>query len=120
MRKDYIIKTIKSFDTENLPPEMEMYEQYLEDRDLSSISMYSTSRIPRLEPEKMRKLNFKRHVWKTGDKFHKLSFEYYSDQKFWWVISWFNRAPTEHHLSLGDTIYIPTPLGQVLKFFKGR
>lgn len=117
MRNQFIRRTTKSLTVDNLPAEMEMYEQYYDDRDLINVSMYNTARIPRLEPEKMRSFSFDRHTWKMGDKFYKISLEYYGDQKFWWVISWFNRAPTEHHLSLGDIIYIPKPLERVLNFF---
>lgn len=117
MRKQYLTRKSKTINTNNLSTEMEMYEQYYDDRDIVEFTMHETVKIPRLEPEKMRSFQFKRHTWKMGDKFHKLSFEYYGNQKFWWVISWFNRAPTEHHLTLGDIIYIPTPLERVLKFF---
>ena len=35
------------------------------------------------------------HIWKSGDKFYKLSNQYYGDTNMWWVIAWFNNTPTE-------------------------
>ena len=76
MRKQYLTRKSKTINTNNLSPEMEMYEQYYDDRDIVEFTMHETVKIPRLEPEKMRSFQFKRHTWKMGDKFHKLSFEY--------------------------------------------
>ena len=56
------------------------------------------------------------HIWKEGDRFFKLAHQYYGDSTMWWVIAWFNRTPTEAHVSLGDTIYIPRPLDLVLDY----
>jgi len=35
----------------------------------------------------------------------------------WWVIAWFNKLPTESHIKLGDVIYIPMPLNEILKIY---
>ena len=53
-------------------------------------------------------------VYKTGDKLYKISYSYYGDTKYWWVIAWFNRKPTDFHCKIGDTIYVPFPLKQAL------
>jgi len=37
----------------------------------------------------------------------------------WWVIAWYNQKPTEAHFNVGDVVYIPTPLANVLQYFKG-
>lgn len=47
------------------------------------------------------------HVWSYGDNLRKLSYKYYSDPKFWWVIGFVNKKPTDSHFSLGDEIMIP-------------
>jgi len=54
------------------------------------------------------------HFWSMGDRYYKLAQEYYGEPEYWWVIAWFNRKPTEHHVELGDLIKIPTPLRDVL------
>ena len=35
----------------------------------------------------------------------------------WWVIAWFNQAPTESHLVIGDTIEVPISIEQALSVF---
>jgi len=54
------------------------------------------------------------HLWTMGDKYYKLSQQYYGEAEYWWVIAWFNKKPTEHHVALGDIVKIPTPLNDVL------
>mgnify|MGYP001198828045 FL=1 len=54
------------------------------------------------------------YVWTVGDHYYKLAQRFYGDPRYWWVIAWFNKKPTESHVAVGDLIRIPTPLGQVL------
>jgi nucleoid-associated protein YgaU len=54
------------------------------------------------------------HIWKTGDRYYKLSNTYYGNPEYWWVIARYNFAPTEGHLKSGRLIIIPTPLNRVL------
>ena len=49
----------------------------------------------------------RKHVWSMGDRFFKLSYQYYDTYNLWWVIALFNGVPTEAHLNYGDVIYIP-------------
>ena len=55
--------------------------------------------------------------WTTGDRFYKFASQYYGDPNYWWIIAWFNKKPTEHHVKLGDVIKIPQPLSSVLSSF---
>ena len=54
------------------------------------------------------------HIWKLGDRYYKLANEHYGDPTMWWVLAWFNKAPTESHLEAGRKVYIPFPLEEVL------
>ena len=54
------------------------------------------------------------YIWKVGDRFHKLAEQHYGDPTLWWIIAWFNRTPTEHHLRLGDNLQIPLPLERII------
>ena len=56
------------------------------------------------------------HIWKLGDRYHKLASEYYADSELWWVIASYNKKPTEFHLKAGDIVYIPMPLETVLYY----
>tara|TARA_B100001123_G_scaffold298977_1_gene333486 strand:- start:9171 stop:9542 length:372 start_codon:yes stop_codon:yes gene_type:complete len=59
-------------------------------------------------------LSFTNYIWSQGDRFYKLSHEFYGDARYWWVIAWFNKKPTDHHVSVGDLIKVPTPLEEIL------
>lgn len=58
------------------------------------------------------------HIWKYGDRFYKLADQYYGDVRFWWVIAWYNGAPTEATLTNGNVIYIPLNLENALKVLR--
>ena len=67
--------------------------------------------------EDIAELNIISHRWKIGDKYFKLAHQYYGNSEMWWVIAWFNQAPTEAHLELGQVVYIPTPVQDVLSYY---
>ena len=68
--------------------------------------------------DEMRRFEIINRSWTLGDRFYKLASEYYGDPSYWWVIAWFNKRPTEHHVKLGDLIKIPQPLSSVLTSFE--
>ena len=53
-------------------------------------------------------------TWGLGQRFYKLAAKYYGDPQYWWVIAFFNKAPTEQHIEIGQIVEIPIPLGNVL------
>ena len=55
----------------------------------------------------------------NGGEDFKLAREYYGDPTLWWVIAHFNKMPTEGHVELGDMIYIPLPVGRVVRMLEG-
>jgi hypothetical protein len=95
----------------------ELYSEHFIARGVNFIEHFSTPRMNHPSPNQIKKLNLTYHVWSHGDKYYKLAHEYYNDSKMWWVIAWFNKLPTESHIKLGDTIYIPTPLNEILKIY---
>lgn len=54
------------------------------------------------------------YIWSVGSSYYKLADLHYGDPNYWWVIAWFNKKPTESHISLGDVIRVPKPIGEVL------
>ena len=82
----------------------------MDKRGTSKIEAYPTPKIRR--PGGKYKLTA--HIWEQGDKFWKLSSRYYGDPGYWHIIAHFNYKPTEAHVTLGETIYVPTPLDAVL------
>jgi nucleoid-associated protein YgaU len=88
----------------------EQYENEFKERNVKFIRQYFTPILRHLDPSQMVDISGISHTWKVGDRYYKLAHRYYGDSELWWVIAWFNKAPTESHLRLGDVILIPTPL----------
>lgn len=87
-----------------------LYEEIFKERNVRFIRQYFTPMMTHLDAEEMWNIDTISHLWSLGDRYYKLADKYYNNPALWWVIAWFNRAPTEAHLNIGDVILIPTPL----------
>ena len=96
---------------ENSAPE---YQKILEDRNVSFIVQYSSPKLKELRVEDLDGINIETHVWKSGDRYFKLADQYYGDPTYWWIIAYFNSAPLETDLSLGQNVLIPLPLDRIV------
>ena len=94
----------------------ETYEEILEKRGLNKINHFKTPKLRHLSSAQIRRLNRLTHVWTVGDRFYKLAHKHYGNSKYWWVIAWYNKRPTESHVQLGDLVFIPQPLEDVLRY----
>jgi len=94
-----------------------LYEKLFEDRNLSGIRHYGRADITYPEAKDLTRITKKRHIWKTGDRYYKLSVANYGTPQYWWVIALFNKKPTDASLKTGDLIYIPLPLESILRLF---
>ena len=94
----------------------ETYEATLEDKGVLVINHYDTPKLRHLSASQVGRLERLTHVWKVGDRYYKLAHEHYGNSKYWWVIAWYNKKPTESHVTLGDLVFIPLPLEKVLRF----
>jgi len=99
--------------------DLEQYETALRERNVKLINQYETPVFEFPTAREIKNLKTVKHTWAVGDKFFKLSYQYYGDAKDWWVIAKFNNTPTESHVSVGDVILIPLPLNQVLNYLRG-
>ncbi len=93
------------------------YEKVLEDRGVEFIRQYATPRLGGVSINEVMDLTTIERVWSVGDRYYNLAYEHYGNATYWWVIAWYNEAPTESHLQIGDLIYIPLPLERVLKHY---
>ena len=93
---------------------MPQYEQVLKDRNVPFIRQYTTGELHHPSVLEITDLSVVTRVWKMGDRYFKLAYEYYGDSKLWWVIAWYNQKPSEADVKNGDTIFIPLPLDKVL------
>ncbi len=91
----------------------EKYENVFEERGVKFIKHYSTPELTHAQRSQMGGLEHVYHMWKLGDKLYKLSAEYYNDEKLWWLIAWYNKAPTESHIKAGQILKIPLPLNKI-------
>ena len=92
----------------------EIHRELREKRNNPNLTQYMTPRLRHLTVKQRATLTRVPHVWAVGDRYWKLASEHYGDPEFWWVIAWYNKAPTENMLSLGDTIIIPKPIERIL------
>ena len=98
----------------------ELYQEYLEERDIKHFRQYASPNFQYPTVEQMGEIKRIKHVWKSGDRFFKLAFEHYGDPTMWWVIAWFNKTPTESHVPIGSVVLIPKPIQKVLKYLRNR
>ena len=94
----------------------ELYENAFEERGVKGILQYTTPRFRTITPEMRSQLNREKYIWKISDSYQKLAQAYYGNPRYWWVLAWYNRKPTDALVKVGDTIRIPKPLERVLEF----
>ena len=92
------------------------YDNVFEKRNTKSIQQFKTGNLKYPTAKEISNLNTVNVVWKEGDRFWKLASQYYNDPKMWWVIAWFNKAPTESHIDLGQIVVVPLPLAKTLDY----
>jgi hypothetical protein len=99
--------------------DMQLYEDFFKDRNIKSkfIEQYESPVMAHPTVEEIQGLDLLTHIWSTGDRYFKLADRHYGDPELWWIIAWFNQKPTESHLILGDVIYIPFPLDELITIF---
>jgi len=81
------------------------------------VAHYGTAKFVELSDEQRANLTNTPHIWKLGDRFYKLAQTHYGSPEAWWVIALYNGLPTEGHVAVGATIYIPTPVGTLLAYY---
>lgn len=94
-------------DRETSEDKNELLEKLLETRNLKFINHYKTPKFREPTKEELAQVNTTTEVWKLGDKLYKYAQVHYGNERYWWVIAWFNRKPSEHHFKIGDTFFIP-------------
>ena len=97
----------------------EIYKETFRKRGVNHIDHYPTAQMYHPVAKDLANIESIKHIWKVGDRYSKLAYEFYGDPRLWWVIAWYNQLPTESHVSLGDIIYIPTPFDKILALIGG-
>jgi len=92
----------------------ERYKEIISNRGLNYVRQFNSPTLRFPTQEEIATLTVLGHTWSIGDRFYKLAEKHYGETRLWWVIAWFNNAPTESHVELGQVVYIPTPLDRTL------
>lgn len=92
-------------------------KEVLDNRGLNNITHYNTKTLKTLSASDIMMLTSNVYYWSYGDRYWKLSAKFYGDPKYWWIIAWYNKKPSESMLKIGDQISIPFPLDRILGMF---
>ena len=93
-----------------------MYKKVFKDRGVKQIRQYMSPKFAYPTPQQIGTLDTVSYTWKLGDRLYKIADYHYGDSRLWWVIAWYNKKPTEYHISIGDIIHIPFPLDRILRY----
>jgi len=96
------------------------YKDIAKKRNLKYFRHFGFQKIHNITEEEMEDITTISHIWKQGDRYFKLAYEHYGDPELWWIIAWFNQKPTEGHLEIGEFVYIPHPVEELMGLFYER
>jgi hypothetical protein len=94
----------------------EIYKEALSNRGLSQIKHFEMSKLKYPTIEEMQDLQMVGYTWSQEDRLWKVAAKYYGNASLWYIIGWFNKTPTDFHIKVGSTIYIPFPIEKVMKY----
>ena len=84
------------------------YDYLFENRDMKIIYMAAMNEMNAMTDADRSAIDTKRYTWRTSDRYWQVAKRFYGDTRLWFVIAYYNKAPTEFHLSNGQDILIPT------------
>ena len=90
------------------------YSKIFSDRGLRYVRQYTSAEFKKPTKEELGEIIEVKRVWGVGTKFFKLSYEFYGEPDYWWIIAWYNFRPLEQYFRPGDIVIIPTPLETTL------
>lgn len=88
-------------------------QEFLNDRDLEKIIIFQNF-IFNISGN-LEDFQYTEHIWSRGDRLFKLSQRYYKNINFFWIISLFNKKPTDADYKYGDIVYIPINISDFLR-----
>jgi hypothetical protein len=94
-----------------------LYEEYFDKKNMRGFRQYTSAEYNEVSQAQKDDVSSQIHIWKAGDRFYKLAFEYYGKSEYWWIIALFNNTPTESHVSRGDDILIPLDYERVIRLY---
>ena len=92
------------------------YKELIENRGLNFARHFNSPNLRFPTEGEIATLTVINHYWAVGDRYYKLASQFYGNPRYWWIIAHYNKKPTEADLTVGDIIYIPTPLEKILNY----
>jgi len=83
----------------------QLYYDVLRSKGVTSLKITRSTNFAKLTGKEFGLLA--ERVWRQEDSLYKLSYEYYGEYKYWWIIALFNNKPTDAHYKIGDIVNIP-------------
>jgi hypothetical protein len=87
-----------------------LYRRKFFNKGVTNINQLETSYLTYPSVESIQGFDIIAHIWKQGDSIEKLASQYYGNPSYWWILALFNQKPTEQHFTVGENVYVPTPL----------
>ena len=100
-----------------LQNDLEEYSEFFRDRDVKQITHFGTGVLRYPSIAQITTLQSIKRVWAVGDRYYKLADQYYDDPTYWWIVAWYNQRPLETDIGIGNIVYVPLPLDDVLVYF---
>lgn len=99
--------------------DLEEYKEVFKKRNVKFIRQYMSPNFKNPNEKDLSKMQITAYKWKFDDTFHKLAYAFYGDVSAWWIIARFNNKPTEAHVAVGDIIYVPNHLPNLMNYMLG-
>ena len=101
--------------TDTLKNDDKVYSKFLQKTGTTSVTHKGIVVLgdPKRE-DFLKEITVKQHYFSAGDSLTKIAYNNYGDPRLWWVIAWFNTKPTDLHCEIGDKIFIPFPIEEVI------
>jgi len=90
------------------------YDYLFEGRDTKIIYVLAMDQMNALSGADRRAISTRRYTWRPYDQYWKVAQRFYGDTRLWFIIAYYNKAPTEFHLKPGQDIFVPTSAQAIL------
>jgi len=84
------------------------YDYLFENRDVKIVYMTAMNHMNAMTDAERSAVGTRQYSWRTSDRYWQVAERFYGDARLWFVIAYYNKAPTEFHLSNGQDILVPT------------
>lgn len=97
-----------------LDTDKDYYSYLLRNRNVKNIEFYGTPVLSNPTVSDRSSVQTIPHIWSYGNRLYNLAYQYYGDQRYWWVIAWWNGYAIEAEIPLGAQLKIPISIEEAL------